>query len=104
MAYPYFWAGFFSIFSESLKKCSYHMCGLVGFLGGIVTHGVEGEKALLQRMAGTLVPRGPDDGGVWCDSEQRIGLGHRRLAIVDLSSAGHQPMVSASGRYVIAFN
>jgi asparagine synthase (glutamine-hydrolysing) len=80
------------------------MCGLVGFLGGIVTHGVEGEKALLQRMAGTLVHRGPDDGGVWCDSEQRIGLGHRRLAIVDLSSAGHQPMVSASGRYVIAFN
>ena len=80
------------------------MCGLVGFLGGIVTHGVEGEKALLQRMAGTLVHRGPDDGGDWCDSEQRIGLGHRRLAIVDLSSAGHQPMVSASGRYVIAFN
>ncbi len=59
---------------------------------------------MLQCMADTLIHRGPDDGGYWCDSEQRIGLGHRRLAIVDLSPAGHQPMVSASGRYVIAFN
>ena len=61
-------------------------------------------QALLRRMADTLIHRGPDDGGVWCDSEQRIGFGHRRLAIVDLSPAGHQPMDSASGRYVIAFN
>ncbi|MEQ6341778.1 MAG: asparagine synthase (glutamine-hydrolyzing) [Gammaproteobacteria bacterium] len=78
------------------------MCGLVGFLGGVV--GADGDAALLRRMADTLIHRGPDDGGVWCDSEQRIGLGHRRLAVVDLSPAGHQPMVSASGRYVIAFN
>lgn len=73
------------------------MCGLAGFLG-------IGDEASLHRMADTLLHRGPDDGGYWCDSEQRIGLGHRRLAILDLSAAGHQPMVSASGRFVIAFN
>ena len=78
------------------------MCGLVGFLGGVA--GIDGDAALLRRMADTLIHRGPDDGGTWCDSEQRIGFGHRRLAIVDLSPAGHQPMVSASERYVIAFN
>ncbi len=86
------------------------MCGLVGFLAGVAD--MDGDEALrqssgqalLRHMADTLFHRGPDDGGVWCDSEQRIGLGHRRLAIVDLSPAGHQPMVSASGRFVIAFN
>lgn len=78
------------------------MCGLAGFLGGIA--GADGDDVLLRHMADTLYHRGPDDDGVWCDSEQRIGFGHRRLAIVDLSPAGHQPMVSASGRYVIAFN
>ena len=78
------------------------MCGLVGFLGGVA--GIDGDAALLRRMADTLIHRGPDDDGTWCDSEQRIGFGHRRLAIVDLSPAGHQPMVSASERYVIAFN
>lgn len=55
-------------------------------------------------MSDAIIHRGPDDSGCWTDGEQRIGLGHRRLSIVDLSSAGHQPMVSASGRYVIAFN
>lgn len=78
------------------------MCGLAGFLGGVV--GASGDNVLLYRMADTLIHRGPDDGGYWCDSIQRIGLGHRRLAILELSPAGHQPMVSASGRYVIAFN
>lgn len=78
------------------------MCGLVGFLGYEI--GADGDELLLQRMSDTLSHRGPDDGGVWCDSEQRIGFGHRRLAIVDLSPAGHQPMLSVSHRYVIAFN
>ena len=78
------------------------MCGLVGFLGGIA--GADCDETLLRRMANTLIHRGPDDGGYWCDSKQRIGFGHRRLSILDLSPAGHQPMVSASGRYVIAFN
>ena len=66
------------------------MCGLVGFLGGVST--AEEDSALLRRMADTLVHRGPDDAGTWADAENRIGFGHRRLAIVDLSVAGHQPM------------
>ena len=78
------------------------MCGLAGFLGGI--SGADGTEVLLRRMSDTLIHRGPDDDGVWLDSERRIGLAHRRLAIVDLSPAGHQPMASASGRFVIAFN
>ncbi len=55
-------------------------------------------------MADTLLHRGPDDAGVWVDEAAGITLAHRRLAILDLSPAGHQPMVSSSGRYVIAFN
>ena len=78
------------------------MCGLVGLLGGVADE--VGDESLLRIMADSLIHRGPDDCGIWYDSEQRIGLGHRRLAILDLSPAGHQPMVSASGRYVIAFN
>ncbi len=77
------------------------MCGLAGFLGGAPQ---AGDEAVLRRMAAPLHHRGPDDEGIWSDSVQRIGLAHRRLSIVDLSPAGHQPMVSATGRYVIAFN
>jgi asparagine synthase (glutamine-hydrolysing) len=55
-------------------------------------------------MAGTIVSRGPDDAGYWSDTDRRIGLGHRRLSIIDPSSAGHQPMQSASSRYAIVFN
>ncbi len=55
-------------------------------------------------MADTLAHRGPDDSGVWTDSAAGVALAHRRLSILDLSVAGHQPMVSASGRYVIVFN
>ena len=55
-------------------------------------------------MADQLVHRGPDDSGVWVDAEAGVALGFRRLAIVDLSPAGHQPMISSSGRYVIVFN
>jgi asparagine synthase (glutamine-hydrolysing) len=55
-------------------------------------------------MADQLIHRGPDDSGVWVDAEAGVALGFRRLAIVDLSPAGHQPMTSSSGRYVIVFN
>ncbi len=55
-------------------------------------------------MARAIAHRGPDDEGAWADADAGIALGHRRLSIVDLSPEGHQPMASATGRYVIAFN
>jgi asparagine synthase (glutamine-hydrolysing) len=61
-------------------------------------------ERLVGAMASQLTHRGPDDEGVWVDGEAGIALGHRRLAILDLSPAGHQPMISASNRYAIAFN
>lgn len=55
-------------------------------------------------MVDTLLHRGPDDAGVWADVNAGIALAHRRLSILDLSPAGHQPMVSANGRFIIVFN
>ena len=80
------------------------MCGFVGFMGGVSSYGHVGDEAMLKRMADTITYRGPNDAGYWCDGDHRVGLGHRRLSIVDLSPAGHQPMQSSSGRYMIAFN
>src|SRR5712691_2660415 len=79
------------------------MCGLVGFLQSPD----EAELLLCQharRMADTLSHRGPDDSGVWADATTGIALGFRRLAILDLSPTGHQPMCSSDGRYVAVFN
>ena len=77
------------------------MCGITGFL----TQTDVGQlSAIANRMADAITHRGPDDAGVWVDADAGIALAHRRLAIVDLSPAGHQPMLSANGRYVIAFN
>jgi asparagine synthase (glutamine-hydrolysing) len=76
------------------------MCGIAGifsFSQALNTAHIEG-------MVDALVARGPDDRGVWLDAEQGIALGHRRLSIIDLSPLGHQPMFSASGRYVISYN
>ncbi len=80
------------------------MCGFVGFLGGTTLHCTLGNESLLKRMADVITHRGPDNAGYWCDVVQGIGLGHRRLSIVDLSPAGHQPMHSESGRYVMVYN
>src|SRR6266446_9995417 len=79
------------------------MCGLTGYWkdGGAPAAEFEEQVA---RMADTLVHRGPDDSGTWVDAESGIALGFRRLAILDLTPAGHQPMHSASGRFVIVFN
>jgi len=75
------------------------MCGIAG----IIAHGALEETAVA-RLIRPLAHRGPDDEGIWIDPEARVGLGHRRLAIVDLSPAGHEPMHSADGRFVITFN
>jgi asparagine synthase (glutamine-hydrolysing) len=80
------------------------MCGLTGFVT-IAEDRVEDQlSALVTTMADTLHHRGPDDSGTWVDVEHGVALGFRRLAIVDTSPLGHQPMISASGRYVIVFN
>lgn len=80
------------------------MCGITGYLTFAREQSCENMNADVQHMADTLSHRGPDDAGVWVDADAGIALGHRRLAIVDLSPEGHQPMLSASGRYVIVFN
>ena len=80
------------------------MCGITGFWNWTQQFSPEKMQNITQGMSNTLLHRGPDDGGVWFDVEAGIALGHRRLAIVDLSPEGHQPMLSANGRYVIVFN
>ena len=79
------------------------MCGITGYLSKL-NGGVEPPEVLLTNMANKLVHRGPDAEGVWFDKEKSIGLAHRRLSILDLSSAADQPMTSNSGRYTIVFN
>ncbi len=61
------------------------MCGIAGYAGSF-------DRALLERMNASIAHRGPDDAGLWCESEHQIGLAHRRLSIIDLSPAGNQPM------------
>jgi asparagine synthase (glutamine-hydrolysing) len=80
------------------------MCGITGFFDYSQQMTTDMMQVIVRRMSDTLLHRGPDDGGSWVDAEAGIALGHRRLAIVDLSLEGHQPMVSEDGRYVIAFN
>ena len=77
------------------------MCGFAGMYSSVGA-GIKPNEKLLRAMGDTLAHRGPDADGVWLDSSS--GLVHRRLAIQDLSPTGAQPMHSASGRFVIAFN
>ena len=79
------------------------MCGIAGFLSIRVVN-ANAMGGLLEGMATRLAHRGPDDRGVWYDASAGIGLAHRRLAVVDLSPAGHQPMASARGRFHMVFN
>ncbi|MEO8938709.1 MAG: asparagine synthase (glutamine-hydrolyzing) [Burkholderiaceae bacterium] len=79
------------------------MCGIAGSLGAVVA-GPSTMADAVHRMVASLTHRGPDDAGVWADPSAAVCLGNRRLAVVDLSTAGHQPMHSASGRYVVTLN
>ena len=80
------------------------MCGITGFLD--LTRQLPNSelKATVTRMSDTIRHRGPDDSGAWVDEQCGVALGFRRLAIIDLTPSGHQPMASADGRYVIVFN
>ena len=78
------------------------MCGIAGFASQ--NRGGLDWTERLARMTSEMSHRGPDDAGHWCDVEAGVGLGHRRLSILDLSPEGHQPMASESGRYHITFN
>lgn len=80
------------------------MCGLAGFLSEWRNDTAEDARAQLALMNAGLVHRGPDSEGFWLDGEAGIALAHRRLAVVDLSPAGHQPMCSDGGRYMLVFN
>ena len=77
------------------------MCGLTGF---VAASGSEELLPTVRRMCDAIVHRGPDDSGEWIDAEHGVALGFRRLAIIDITQAGHQPMLSASGRFVLTFN
>ncbi len=79
------------------------MCGLVGFLSAGSANSEDRSRALLHDMADRLQHRGPDDAGYWY-CKTGVAIAHRRLAIMDLSAAGHQPMISRCGRYIMAFN
>jgi asparagine synthase (glutamine-hydrolysing) len=78
------------------------MCGLAGCW--TASHSCEAPFREIQPMCTAIAHRGPDDDGVWCDAGSGIELGFRRLAILDVSPAGHQPMASSTGRYVVVFN
>jgi asparagine synthase (glutamine-hydrolysing) len=79
------------------------MCGIAGILS-YRRHSAAANPEAIIRMTKAMSHRGPDGQGFWSDREAGITLGHRRLAIIDLTDTGHQPMLSSSGRFVIAFN
>jgi len=76
------------------------MCGIVGICGSQINQ----DETLCISMRDTLHHRGPDDSGIWKSSDGSTLLGHRRLSIIDLSPAGHQPMSDTQGRYTVVFN
>lgn len=80
------------------------MCGLAGYFSGQWPADGDQASARLKAMTDAIAHRGPDSDGYWLDAATCMALGHRRLAILELSAAGAQPMHAASGRYVIAYN
>jgi asparagine synthase (glutamine-hydrolysing) len=80
------------------------MCGFAGFIGNDANLLSSDWDTLLCKMGQVIQHRGPDDSGIWKDIDAGVGLTHRRLSILDLTAAGHQPMASASERFIIVFN
>ncbi len=80
------------------------MCGIAGFIESKITRNNESLQHIAQQMGKAIYHRGPDDYGEWSDAQHGVSLSHRRLSIIDLTKEGHQPMHSASERYVIVFN
>lgn len=80
------------------------MCGLTGFYSPGARLGTNQLEAMAREMGARIRHRGPDSAGVWCDQMAGIAFAHARLAIVDLSPAGAQPMHSATGQYVMSYN
>lgn len=80
------------------------MCGLVGFWESMDRPEGDAMLSRLVSMANAIAHRGPDDQGFWWDGEAGLGLGFRRLAILDLTPEGHQPMASSDGRFIVVFN
>ena len=79
------------------------MCGLTGIFS-YADSAPPVDRAELLRMREHMMPRGPDGAGLWLADDQRVGLAHRRLAIIDLTADGAQPMATADGRFQIVFN
>lgn len=80
------------------------MCGIAGVLDPTGALSSEALHHMARAMGEALAHRGPDDHGTWADGRAGIALAHRRLSVIDLSAEGHQPMLSASGRYAITYN
>jgi len=89
---------------QVLPQKIWQMCGIVGFLKYPPDWGLPQLQEVTHKMAAALIHRGPDDDGLWVDAEAGLALAHRRLAIIDLSQEGRQPMLSACGRYIIVYN
>jgi asparagine synthase (glutamine-hydrolysing) len=80
------------------------VCGIAGFLDASAASPAAEATARVEAMCRAIAHRGPDDSGTYVEAAAGIGLGHRRLSIIDLSPLGHQPMTSADSRYVITYN
>ena len=80
------------------------MCGITGLIDFTCSTNADRLNELVTTMSNEIIHRGPDDFGAWVDPENGLALGFRRLAILDLSPTGHQPMHSSNGQYVIVFN
>jgi asparagine synthase (glutamine-hydrolysing) len=80
------------------------MCGVAGFVDRHSRLCVDNREHIAAAMATSLRHRGPDHAGVWTDTDAGVALAHRRLAVIDLSAAGDQPMTSSCGRCVLTYN